>query len=284
MTNEKQKNLRKEINELKDSLNKSNIQKEDWFSQKEGLKKEVSNLISQIKKIKFSKDNDTKEIQSLKQIRENYNNEVKKLISRYKELNEKKKKLLKDKQVTFDPSKLAEQIEQLDYKIETEGVTFDQEKKIMNQIRQLKKQLEEAGGVQIVFKELKELSEKINKAKEKSEDAHKKLQDHLRRDKNTYDDFLKLTKQINSLKKKQEDAFKKFIDSKNKFSDINKQLKERLKDAKDINFKEKVTTDKKQAKFLEEKTREVEEKLKKKKKLTTEDLLVFQNSSKEWTI
>ena len=281
MVTEKQKALKKEITELKTTLNKLNVQKEEWFMQKEGLKKELSNLISQIKKIKFSKDNDTKEIQTLKKSREKYNKEVRELITKYKDLNSKKIKFLKEKKLNFDPSKLSERIGELDYKIETEGLTFDQEKKVMLQIKQLRKQLEEAGDIQKVFEELKVLSEKINKTKEKAEAAHKKLQEQLKKDKTSYDDFLKLTKQINELKKKQEGAFNKFIDSKNKFSDINKQLKEKLKSAKDMNIEDQMKKHKEETKILEEKTKEVEEKLKKKKKLTTEDLLVFQNTSKK---
>jgi len=278
MTNEKQ--LKKEIAELKDSLNTLNTQKEEWFTQKESLKKEVLNLISQIKKIKFSKDKDTKEIQELKQAREKYNKEVKELIVKYKELNEKKRKFMKDKKINFDPAKLIERISELEFKIETEGVSFEQEKKIMTQIKQLKKQLDEAGDVQKVFGELNTLSDKINKAKALADDAHNKLRDQLKGDRSSYDDFLKLTKQINDLKKKQESAFNKFIESKNKFSDINQQLKDKLKDAKEININDQMVKHKAEAKVLEEKTKEVEEKLKKKKKLTTEDLLVFQNSSK----
>ncbi|MCD4760262.1 hypothetical protein K8R33_05255 [archaeon] len=281
MTNEKQKNLKKEINELKNSLNKLNVQKEQWFTQKEGLKKEVYNLISQIKKIKFTKDKDTKEIQKLKETREKYNKEVRGLISKYKKLNEQKKKFLKDKKITFDPAKLLEKIEEMDYKIETEGLTFDKEKKLMIEIKHLKKQLAEAGDVQKVFKELDILSEKINKTKTIADEAHNKLTKQLKQDKTSYDDFLNLTKQINSLKKKQEDSFKKFIDSKNKFSEINKQLKEKLKDAKIIHIEDYMVKHNKQTKVLEEKTKEVEEKLKKKKKLTTEDLLVFQGMDKK---
>ena len=150
----------------------------------------------------------------------------------------------------------------------------------MIQIKQLKKQLEEASEVQDLFKELKTVSNQIKETKDKAEEAHKKIIE-AKKDQNTYEEFMKLTKQINELKKKQENAFGKFIDSKNKFSGINKQLKEKLKDAKSINLKETIKVENKQAKVLEQKTKEVEEKLKKKKKLTTEDLLVFQGSSKK---
>ena len=275
-----EKKLKTEIIELKKTLNTLNVEKEEWFTKKESLKKDVANLISQIKKIKFSKDKDNKETQKLKAIREKHNNEVKKLIAKFKKLNEEKLKIMKDKKITFDPAQLVKRIDELDYSVETEALSFDKEKKIMTQIRQLKKQLEEASEVQGLFKELKVVSNQIKETKDKAEEAHKKLQE-IKKDQNTYEEFMKLTKQINELKKKQEDAFSKFIDSKNKFSGINKQLKEKLKDAKDINLKETIKVENKQAKVLEQKTKEVEEKLKKKKKLTTEDLLVFQGTSKK---
>jgi len=273
--------LREEINSLKKTLNELNVQKESWFTEKESLKKEVINLISQIKTIKFTKDKDNKEVQELKKIRDEYNFKVKELIKKYKELDDKKEKILKDKKIRFDPSKLVKQIEQLEFKVEHDAVSFEAEKKIMNQIRLLKKQLDDAGEVQQTFKDLKILSENIREAKAKAEEAHRKIRSQVKQDRTSYEDFIKLTKQINELKKKQEDAFNKFIDSKNKFSGINQQLKDKLKDVKPMNVDRNIRHKKEETKLLEEKTREVEEKLKKKKKLTTDDLLVFQNSAKD---
>jgi uncharacterized coiled-coil DUF342 family protein len=272
-----EKNLKAEIMELKKSLNELNIEKEEWFTKKESLKKDVSNLISQIKKIKFSRDKGNKETQKLKAEREKYNKQVKELISEFKKLNSQKQKVMKDNKITFNPEDISKQIKALDYIVETEAISFDKERKIMTQIRHLKKQMAEAGDVQGLFKELKEVSDKIKEAKDKAEISHKKLLD-LNKDGDTYREFMKLTKQINDLKKKQEGAFNKFIDSKNKFSKINSQLKDKLKDAKGMKIESEIGVRRKEAKALEEKTKEVEEKLKKKKKLTTEDLLVFQGS------
>ena len=278
MTSEKE--LKKGITELKNTLNKLNVEKEEWFTEKEGLKKEVSKLISQIKKIKFSKTTDNKEVQKLKTERNKYNDEVKKLISKFKKLNSEKQKIMKDKKITFNPGEISKQIEALDYSIQTEALSFDKEKKIMIQIRHLKKQMTEAGDVQGLFKELKEVSNKIKEAKDKAEDCHKKLQKEIKDSKPDYEEFRKLTKQINDLKKKQEKAFESFIDSKNKFSKINSQLKEKLKNAKGMRIEQDFKVKKRDTHILEEKTKEVEEKLKKKKKLTNEDLLVFQGSNK----
>jgi len=278
MTSEKE--LKKGITELKNTLNKLNVEKEVWFTEKEGLKKEVSNLISQIKKIKFSKDTDNTEVQKLKAERDKNNNNVKELINKFKKLNSEKQKIMKDKKITFNPAEISKQIEALDYSIQTEALSFDKEKKIMIQIRHLKKQMAEAGDIQGLFRELKEVSDKIKEAKDKAEECHKKLQKEIKDNKPNYEEFRKLTKQINDLKKKQEKAFENFIDSKNKFSKINSQLKEKLKNAKGMKIEQDFQIKKRDTNLLEEKTKEVEEKLKKKKKLTNEDLLIFQGSNR----
>jgi uncharacterized coiled-coil DUF342 family protein len=89
---------------------------------------------------------------------------------------------------------------------------------------------------------------------------------------------MELTKKINNLKKEQEDAFKNFIESKEKFSKVNEQLKDKLKQAKDLGAALYQKNKKDTERMLDEKSKEVEEKLKSKKKLTTEDLMILQAS------
>jgi len=89
---------------------------------------------------------------------------------------------------------------------------------------------------------------------------------------------------IDELKKKEEDAFKQFIEYKKKFNEVSDKLKEKLapigKMKEEIDKVNETVKDKREStkrELLNSKGREVEEKLKKGMKLTTEDLLVFQN-------
>ena len=94
-----------------------------------------------------------------------------------------------------------------------------------------------------------------------------------------------LSNKITELKKVQEDAFQKFIDHKNEYSKLNMELKTRLDE---VNlFKDEINKNKdlqkqlhndKQRRMLKEQSKQVEEKIKSKKKLTTEDILKFQGS------
>ena len=278
MDKNQSKKLKEEIIQLKKDLNELNIQKENWFSKKENLKKDISSMIGKIKILKLKKDQSNEAIQKLKSERDKYNKEVQDLIKNFQEKNKQKQKVLKEKKINFNPSNLIKKIEELEFKIETEGLSFEKEKTMMKQINQFKKQLKDAGDVQDLFKELKELSDKITNTKQKAEEAHKKIQTESKQLKG-YSEFFELTKKINELRKEQEQAFKKFIESKEKFSKVNEQLKDRLKSAKELGEEIISKNQKETEKFLREKTKEVEEKLKTKKKLTTEDLMIFQQKN-----
>ena len=277
----KRKDLRREIDDLKRNLNELNIQKERWFSVKENLSKEIRGLIKLIRGIKSSKDKSNEQIKSLKDQRDKYNKQTQELITEFKKLNNEKHKVMKEKKIDFDPSKILENISKLEQKIETEVPSFKKEQQYMKQIREFKKKLQESEGVREIFKSMKGLSDNIKDSKDKAEEFHKKLQEEYTKSKEGYGDFIKFTKQINELNKKQEEAFKKFIESKNKFSKINDDLKSRLKNASKFAEGEKIKRQMKDNVVLEEKAKEVETKIKEKKKLTTDDLLVFQKDDKK---
>jgi len=188
---------------------------------------------------------------------------------------------MKEKKIDFDPSKILDSISKLEQKIETEVPSFKKEQLYMKNIKDFKKKLKESEGVQEIFRSMKNFSEKIKESKDKAEEFHKKLQDEYTNSKKGYGDFVKFTKQINELNKQQEGAFKNFIESKNKFSKINDDLKSKLKNASKFAEGEKIKRQMKDSAVLEEKAKEVETKIKEKKKLTTDDLLVFQKDDKK---
>ena len=102
------------------------------------------------------------------------------------------------------------------------------------------------------------------------------------------------SKKVNSLKKEQRQAFKKFIEFKTEFAKLSAELNTALKESgeqlppKRKRIKKKRTNSSNDhyvkesfidtAKLIEEKVKEVEEKIRNKKKLTTKDLIAMQGS------
>ena len=281
-TLENYKQIQSSINELKNKLHEINQQKEHWFKKKEDLKKEINELIKEIKEIKSEKDKKNLELHELKKQRNMYNDQVHDLIKRIKKLNKEKAKTLKKYNIKVDPANIQEKINKLEKKVEIE-VNFEKEKKLMDEIRKLKKSYDESSELREIGEKAVNIDKEIKEARKKADEFHKKIQD-ITKD-STYDNFMELSKKITELKKVQEEAFQKFIDHKNDYSKLNQELKTKLDEL--MKVKDEINKDKelqrrihedKTRKILRENSREVEEKLKTKKKLTTEDLLKYQGT------
>src|SRR3989338_8200524 len=84
------KDVNREISILKNKLNEINEQKEEWFKRKEDLKKEVLNIIKNIKELKTRKNKLNDSVKNLKQEREKYNKIVREKIEKIKKVNKEK--------------------------------------------------------------------------------------------------------------------------------------------------------------------------------------------------
>lgn len=278
-------NLRKEILELKSNLNKLNSEKEIWFSKKEDLKKEVHLLIGELKKLKQSKDSSVNAFQAVKKERDFYNQQVKSLIAKIKVLNNERTELFKKYKIKVDPRIITERISLLEKKIETEALPFEKEQEMMKKIKIFKKQFGETQEIKKAYERIDSVSKEIEIARNKANDLHKSMQ-ALKVSKDDYKGFIELSRKISLLKKEQEEAFMRFISLKKDFAQINSQLKNKLsqlefikKEQKDKFMKKLQEKKEKERKELEIKSNTVEDKIKNKKKLTRDDLLVFQKMS-----
>ncbi len=282
---ENYKKVQEDMFHLKKQLSEINQNKEIWFKKKEDLKKELNSLISKIKEIKAEKDKKNLELKNLREQRGKYNDEVHDLINKIKKLNKEKAKAFAKYNVKTDPTKIQLKINELEKKVEME-INFEKEKKLMKDIKELKKSYEESSEVRQIAEKADELEKQIKDSKKKADDFHKRIQD-ISRD-TSYEVFIELSKNITVLKKEQEDAFQKFIDYKNEYSKISQELNNKMDEfgvlrllfSKDREAW-KIDREQKQQNIIREKIKSVEEKLKTKKRLTTEDLIALQGSSSE---
>lgn len=275
--------LEKDISNLKNKLNDANEKKESWFKNKEDFKKEISKLINKAKEIKVKKDNFNENVKKLKDQRNKYNREVGDLISKVGLLSRERSEALKKFNLRLSTSKIKDKIDALEQQIETEVVSFKTEQKIMKQIKKLKDSYNKSAEIKKIMEKIDQFSNEIESSKNKADFFHKIIQEQAKLNQNGYEEFIDTSKRINELKAKQEQAFKKFLEFKRIFVQTNSLLKNKLIENSKLKqeynkireYLERKNKDKK-TKILEEKSKNVEEKLKKKQKLTTEDLLVFQ--------
>ena len=274
---------RNEISELKKALADLYTRKEAAFQQKEQLKKEVYSTIAEWKKLRDSVIASSREKSELKKQRDTMNQKGKELLEQARELNKEKETLLKKHGKTIPPDAIKEKIKRLETKIETEAMKFDQEKKVMQAIKELKKQLQATEAVRSTFKQSASLSKTMERTLEDADTLHKELFLKNLVDKGKYNRLKELSKKIRTQKKQQEEAFNQFINAKKEFAQKNEEFRAKCKDSmlmlknQQMAWKNRrLRKEQEEAMKIAALEKAVEEKFRTKKKLTTEDLLVFQ--------
>ncbi|HLC57815.1 MAG TPA: hypothetical protein VJH95_04540 [Candidatus Nanoarchaeia archaeon] len=276
--------LHQEIQELHQQLAQLSKAKELYFSQQAELKKQLASGISGIKQQQKASLTSQQEIRNLRTSRDSLNQEVKHLIAQIKELNTKKQALFSKLQVKEDPKRTLKLIHDIDFKIQTEVLSAEKEKGLMKKIKDLKKAYGSQQEIVGLLNEISNMSGKINEKRKTADEVHKKLQNILATRQNL-SSLIASSKGLLELRTRQQAAFNHFISAKSKFSELNKQLKEKLSL---LHAEQKLLTAKSHQKLadrqrsqealLQAKEKQVEEKLKNKKRLTNDDLLIFQRS------
>jgi len=277
---------RKEISDLKQRLNQLNSTKEEWFSKKEEYRKQISVLIGDVKSSKEERDKFTSTVKLTKKERDALNESIKIKTKQLTDLKLERDKVKQKNKIDISPSRVREEIRGIEHKIETEVISFDKEKKLMEMIKKKKKQLMESGAISDVWDKIKTLNKEIRDLHRKARSSHRVVQDLAKDSQNKHEHMIHRSTEIQELRKKEEEAFKKFVELKKEFTEQNNLLKEKLKDIGDIGGKlgedsaeQRKERDIQTKKTIESKKQEVEEKLKTRKKLTTEDILIMQQGN-----
>ena len=277
------KQVNTEIRKLKQKLNEINEVKEQWYQKKDEVSKKIVALITSVKSSKTERNKATNEVKQSKQERNRLNSQIKTKLNELKVLNTKKREMLKKLGIKADPLKIKSQIQGIETKLETEVMSFEKEKVLNKQIKDLKKQLEGSQEVMTLLNQVNAKKKELDLVRSKAEQKHKAVQTKAHTSQEKHESLMASSKEIDDLKVKEEEAYKHFFKYKEKFTVLNNQLKDKLQILNKLtgkaNQQKRVKKAKKENQFkkeLKEKERSVEEKIKKKQKLTTEDLLIFQ--------
>jgi len=279
---EKSRQAKEECNSIISMLKKIKDEREMHYQKKEGLKKQISSLVSEIKNTKGNNDEFSRMVIELKKERDSYNQKVRALIAKIRELRTSKNKIAKGTFINFEGIK--KQIEQLEFSIETNALPYDKEQKINDKIKRLKKVYKENADTAKLDDELKSMSIEIDSAKKTADEFHNKLDEAMKNSKTESSAFMELSRKISLLRRQQNEEFEAFKKLKSEYIDALNKLKEKSADIIKMDSqlydsrKEKSNIDsslKKQA--LQKKVESVKEKLKNEKKLTKEDILILQS-------
>ncbi len=283
----KSRAVKAEISEMKSELDKVNSVKEEWYQKKDEFSKEIVKLIREIKSFRSLRDKLTASVRESKEKRTKMNSLINEKIAAIKKLQEERGIKPGKNGRDESPAALKRELEGLRYKLETSPMSFDAEQKMMKLVHSIEKKLAGMGDVSGLNSNIKELSKEIDALKKEADEVHHTIQTNAKESQKKHEEMIAFSKRIDELKVKEEEAFATFKKHKEEFMALNEKLKEKLRELAEINkkldahhietgHKKKKSNEKANAVKLEEKKVSVEEKIQKRQKLTTEDLLVFQ--------
>ncbi len=279
---------RKELATLKARLDELNVKKEEWFEKKRKASKDISDAIGSIRDAKGKRNTFTKQVKDSKERRTELNRLLRDKMGEMKRLQQEKREITKKFGIRVDPSKIKQEIEQLELKIETEALPFNIEQRVMKRIAEKKKLLDQSKEVSDVFDKIYKLRKELDKIRKKADDTHRKIQSKAETSQQFHEELVESSKDIKDLRAKEEDALKNFVEWKNRWSEQNDLVRAKQREISEIraavegiDFKERKKAQKEGAKKLTEQKRSVEEKIKRGMKLTTDDLLAFQAKNQD---
>jgi len=274
--------LQQDIRQLKNKLSVLYKEKESFFSDKTKISEQIKALIKDIQGEKKSRNFLTDSLKDVKVKRKQLNTQILIKINLIKKFRLEQKAVTKKFHIKENPVRIKAEIEKLHFTIETGAISFKKEQEFMKKINELKLKIKGAENISEVFDKTHSLSTEINKLKEDADAKHKHIQKTARESQLKHEEIIKTSKEIDDLIKKEKEAKKLFQKKKGEYDKFNMQLREKIAKLKEltgeIDTQIKTKREKRQnsmKQLLLQKQKEVEEKLKQGKKLTTQDLLIM---------
>jgi uncharacterized coiled-coil DUF342 family protein len=268
--------LKREIQSVSANLKELGGQKEEQYQQKNTLDKQLNALINKAKDLKDKKREIDKQISTFKKEREDKNKQYNQSLTNIKKAKEDRRR----QQHAVSSNTLRKQIKDLEYKMQTEAISFNKEKKIMGEIKKIKAQLKE------ILKEEEKLKtnnlsfRQVKEIKLAADDSHKKVQELAEKSSKIFDELTILSKDIANIKAQRNTVQLVLKNLKSQIGHMNQKLSKVLKDWSGIADKVFIRGTRRSIdRLLHKKTEEVKEKLKTKKKLTTDDILLLQREA-----
>jgi chromosome segregation protein len=275
--------LRKEFREKKKEvasqrlkLNSINSEKEETYRELRSIRDKTKFRTQKINSLKKERDAFTKQVKALKEKREKLNKAVREKAKSKKEGDQKKQDFLDKHDFKGNPARLKTEAEQLEMKIETEVMAFSKEQELRKRIKELKAKFKAVEKQSIVWKEINSTSSDFRETKIKAEESHQKIQELAKQSQEKHEEINVLYAEMKKVREEEQPLAEKYLKLKVEYEQVKKDLEELLARVKVLSKVFNEEEEKSYKTQVREKTAEVREKMNKRQKLSTEDILAFQ--------
>lgn len=266
--------LRKRFAELKPAYQKAAREKEQAYRHLRSITDKIKSRNKKIQDFKVERDELTDVVKEAKELRNKLNSQVKNTSQKHKELRDAQTEVMNKHNLRKDPVKIQKEIERIETQLETEIIPFAKEKQLRKHVAELRGSLSkvsttESGNIRDVRKELK-------KVKDEAESAHAKVQELAQASQEKHERITKLFNEIKGFRDDEKIWAQQYKDLKAVWVPMKEEMDQITAQMRELEEKLGMAREQTYKEVLAEKSKEVKDKIKKGKKLSTEDLLAFQ--------
>lgn len=273
-----------ELASVKEQRDKLNSEAASWAKERNSVHEQVRKLRKEAASIREKRDALNRKVKELKNLREQAKAKRKEKHVQILELREKMRTLL-GKKPSQNLRVVQEEIDSLEWKIQTTSLSVKQEEEIISIIKRLEIQRNILRQLQELKNTLIELQTDEKALATKAKSHHEELAGLAEQSQRLHEQRLEVLGQIQSLKVEADNAHQKYVEPHQKANELHQKYTELLQKINELKQKQQKLEEAKQAKrqkqLLKEARKKASEKMKRGEKLTWEEfkLLTEQDSN-----
>jgi uncharacterized coiled-coil DUF342 family protein len=212
-------NLRSQIMVLKDQVNKADIESKKQVEKRDQLNQQTKKINLEINDIKKQRDEINKRVQALKQQRDTVRIKIKPIINEIQAINEKKEEL-KKKSPHIRKKDIQKEIDKIDWKIQTETLDLQEEKRLVGEVKLLETQLK---GYKKIEKENQKIVGHLQEKRVldvQAEAFHKDLSELAKRSQELHESMIAKIAEVKAVKVEADTLHKGYIENKEKTKNL----------------------------------------------------------------
>jgi len=274
---EKHKKLRDELND----------KTKEWVQKRDELNAEVRKLVDEAAKHREQRDQLNEQVRAAKAARDEKNKIVRTIDDKVAELKKATapKEVPKEGPVQMPISKLKKDLKQLEFFHQSQALTKDKEKEIIEKIKALNIEIKDREKASEQTSEVKNAIHELREARDAAEAEHKKVSELAEKAQAEHDVMIQLYEKADALRKEADKAQEMFLQTKNQADDEHHRHIDNIRQVHDydkiltgLKQKAKKARKKKDDTAAQKEADDIFEKFKKGEKLSTDDLMMLQKS------
>ncbi len=202
--------LEKELLALKEREAKADTEAHEWSKERNRLNAQAKSCRSKIRTLKVMRDGMNWKVRMLKLARNNIEDEIRHSRAQMRLLRQRAM-VLADKEPQERLEALQGKVDQTEWSIQTESLSLDEEKELVDYVRQLQGQIDTHKKIELNRKNMLELQAELKAAETRRSSCHKELTTTADRSQEVHAEISETVMELNGIRTEATDVHKNFL-------------------------------------------------------------------------